>query len=95
MSACRPVIGLNSDGTAELVEHEYTGLLYDGGFEALAACMRRFIENPSWARELGENGWHVARTKYTREFYTQQVYEVLKSVVNNKNVVKTQETLGP
>lgn len=81
MSACRPVIGYDHAGTSELIEHEYTGLLYRDGPEGLAACMLRFLENPAWARQLGENAWQVARKKYTTEVYAQQVYTVLQSVV--------------
>ena len=82
MSACRPVIGYESGGTAEIIEHERTGLLYHGGPESLATCMMRFIENPGWARQLGENGWHVAREKYSIEIYSESVYQVLCSVRN-------------
>lgn len=81
MSACRPVIGYDQAGTSEIIEHELTGLLYRGGPEALANCMRQFIEDPAWARQLGNNGWYVARKKYTVEVYAQSVYEVLLSVV--------------
>ncbi len=33
MSACRPVIGYDNAGTSELIEHEYTGILYTGGYK--------------------------------------------------------------
>ena len=84
MSACRPVIGYESGGTVEIIEHEHTGLLYRGGPESLATCMIRFIENPEWARQLGENGWQVARKKYSIEVYSEKVYQVLCSVVKRK-----------
>lgn len=81
MSTCRPVIGYDNGGTSEIIEHEHTGLLYRRGPEALASCMRRFIQNPSWARQLGNNGWHVAREKYTIEAYARSYYKVLSSIV--------------
>ena len=80
MAACRPVIGCRSGGTSEVIEHEHTGLLYGDGPEALAACMGRFVEDPGWARRLGENGWRVARKKYSIEAYAESVYQVLRSV---------------
>jgi glycosyltransferase involved in cell wall biosynthesis len=80
MSVCRPVIGLNRTATPEIVEDGHTGLLFDGGAGPLAACMRQFVENPSWARTLGINGWQVAREKFNAESYTERVYELLKSV---------------
>lgn len=80
MSACRPVIGYDNAGTSELINHEYTGLLYQDGYEELAFCMKKFVENPDWARKLGENAWHIARREYSIEAYAQKVYQVLLSV---------------
>ncbi len=85
MSACLPVIGHDTGGTPELIEHEHTGLLYRGGPEELAACMERFITDPAWARTLGDNGWRVARERYTVEAYAAQVYQVLQSVVQRRH----------
>ena len=80
MSACLPVIGYDNAGTSELIENEHTGLLYQNGYEELALCMKRLVLNPKWARQLGENGWHIARQKYCTENYAQQVYDVLLSI---------------
>jgi len=85
MSACRPVIGFDQGGTSEIIEHENTGLLYRGGPDELAECMRKFLENPDWARQLGNNGWNVARHKYTIEVYSRSVYEILSSIASNRN----------
>jgi glycosyltransferase involved in cell wall biosynthesis len=81
MAACLPVIGTDRDGTLELVDHERTGLLYHDGEEGLAHCMVRFIEDPIWARKLGQQGWQVARSKFTSELYARQVYDVLQRVL--------------
>lgn len=84
MAACRPVIGYDNAGTSEIIEHEHTGLLYRGGSEALAMCMMRFIENPEWGRELGKNGWHIARQKYSIEIYSKSIYRVLQLIWSRK-----------
>ena len=81
MAACKPVIGYNSGGTAEIIENEVTGLLYNGGYEDLAYCMRRFIENPKWAQQLGINGWEKAQREYTIEICAKRVYNVLCEVL--------------
>ena len=81
MSACCPVIGFNSAGTAEIIKHEQTGLLYEHGYEQLAFYMQKVIENPDWAQQLGENGWRTARQKYCVESYAHQIYQVLNSVL--------------
>lgn len=82
MSACLPVIGYNNAGTSEIIQHGKTGLLYGGGANDLANCMKTFIERPEWARKLGENGWKVARNKYTIERYSKNIYKVLLSILN-------------
>lgn len=83
MAAARPVIGYNSTGTAELIEDGVTGLLYSGDYKDLAHCMKRFIENPKLAQELGINGWEKARREFTIELYAKRVYEVLQKVLTN------------
>ena len=86
MAASRPVIGYDNAGTSELIIHQHTGLFYHGGPEALAACMRRFIENPDWARQMGKNGWKIARKKFTTEVYAEQIYNVLQSVLTVRGI---------
>ena len=77
MSASLPVIGSNNTGTKEIIHHEYTGLLYNNGPDDLAKAMARFIENPSWARQLGLNGWQVAKENYNNEIYSDSVFKIL------------------
>ena len=84
MAAARPVIGYNSDGTAELIDNEHDGLLYNGTTGHLARCMRRFVEKPDWARSLGERGHEKASKEFTNEAYAQRVYEVLYSTLEDK-----------
>ncbi|MFB6280314.1 MAG: glycosyltransferase family 4 protein [Salinibacter sp.] len=79
MAAARPIVGRNSGGTSELVNHGVNGLLYDEGVGALADCMQRLADDPEWARELGLNGWEKAVEKFTLESYAQKMYNVLSS----------------
>jgi len=84
MSACRPVIGYDNAGTSEIIEHEQTGLLYQGGYQELAKAMKRFIDNPEWSHQMGLKGWYTARDKYTIENYASNVYQVLTSIQKNE-----------
>ena len=79
MAACLPVIGYDSGGTSEIIIHDHTGLLYLGGPESQADCMMRFIEYPEWASQMGFNGWHVARKKYSIEIYSANVFKIINS----------------
>jgi glycosyltransferase involved in cell wall biosynthesis len=83
MSACLPVIGHDSGGTTELIDHERTGLLYRNGVEDLATCMLRFVEQPTWARELGEQAWAAARIRFTREVCAEQTHEIFRRALHD------------
>jgi glycosyltransferase involved in cell wall biosynthesis len=79
MAAGRPVVGFDNAGTAELIEHERTGLLYRGGPAALANSLARLIEDPALAARLGQQAQHTARQRFTTERYAGEVYAVLRA----------------
>jgi len=81
MSTCLPVIGKNSGGTPEIIEHEKTGILYNT-FEELIAAMTKMAENPEWGRQLGLAGWQSAKERFNIEDYAANVYKVIQSVSN-------------
>ena len=81
MAAARPVIGYNSDGTAELIEHGRNGLLYDGSDADLTSCMQRLTKDPEQARVLGNNGRKEAQKNYTNEVYARHIFKILKDAV--------------
>lgn len=80
MSACKPVIGYDSGGTSELVEHGKTGLLYSGSYQQLASQMLFLLNNRSQANEIAQNAWETAYKKFTTEAYAKSVYKVLSSL---------------
>lgn len=82
MSFCRPVIGYDEGGTSELIKDGKTGLLYRGGAEELAGCMRRFLEDPSCARRMGKDGWRAAQERFTTEAHTQRMLRIFEEVLN-------------
>jgi glycosyltransferase involved in cell wall biosynthesis len=80
MAAMRPVIGRDAAGTSELVDHEVSGLLYDGSAADLANSMLCLMDNRDFARRLGETGWERVREKYTSETYARRVHQVFRHV---------------
>lgn len=53
-----PVITANAGGMAEYVQHEINGLLFaHRNPTALATQMQRFVQDPAFARRLGERGY--------------------------------------
>lgn len=95
MAACRPVIGYNSSGTAEIIQHESTGLLYSGGAEELAQQMLRLIDNPEYGWRLGAAGWEDARKRFSVERCASQVYEVYQNVLAGRSIGSCQPCHNP
>ena len=83
MAAGKPVIGHNSAGTGEIVDHGSTGLLYERAPDDLAACMRRLIEDPEFTLALGRNARKKAREEFTVEAYAAKVFKVLQSIAGS------------
>jgi glycosyltransferase involved in cell wall biosynthesis len=53
-----PVITANSGGMAEYIHHEHNGLLFTHRDpSSLADQMQRFVQNPSFASQLGQRGY--------------------------------------
>lgn len=80
MAACRPVIGYDSGGTSELIEHGRTGLLYRGEAEVLAGCMLKYAANPADARQHGAAAWQAAKDRHTTEAYAARIHDILSRI---------------
>ncbi len=58
LQARLPVITADAGGMAEYVHHEHNGLLFDHRDpSSLAVQMQRFVDDPAFARRLGERGY--------------------------------------
>jgi len=64
MSAGVPVIASRTGGLPEIVEHEQTGLLTENAPDAIAACIRRLLDDPPLAARLAAR----ARERVRRDF---------------------------
>jgi glycosyltransferase involved in cell wall biosynthesis len=81
MAYSLPVIGNNTAGTAEIIQHNHTGLLYNGSTDELVSCMKALLKDPVFARQLGNNAWHDAIEKYNIELYVDNFLAFLKKEV--------------
>ena len=79
MSACLPVIGRNSGGTPEIIVNGQTGILYDS-FSQLVDAMKDMVNDPARGREMGIEGWKVARERFNTEQYVDKIYQILQSL---------------
>jgi glycosyltransferase involved in cell wall biosynthesis len=68
----KPVIGARAGGIPDVVTHEEDGLLVPfGDAKALAAAIRRLLDNPEWAAQLGESGYQgLGRYTWDRTYDT-------------------------
>ncbi len=64
-----PIIGRNSGGTAELIEHAKDGLLFEGSEEELATRMNEVRRNYAQALTRSERGLTKARAAFSIEAY--------------------------
>ncbi len=75
-----PVVGCDRMGTAELIEHEVTGLLCDGSAPELARAIERLVTEPQLARRLGDRAREAAHGRFTDERCTRATLDVLDGV---------------
>lgn len=66
MSVGVPVIASNVAGNRDLVENERTGLLFEPGDAVqLAACIHRYIQQPSFARQMADRAMDNVNQHHT------------------------------
>lgn len=82
MAAGKAVIGWGTADLAEIVEDKMTGLLVNlGDRAALAASMRAVLENPSYARRLGDAGRARAQERFSHTRMIEQFVRLYRELV--------------
>lgn len=81
--AC-PVIGANAGGTAEIVRHNHTGMLFNSDEECLEA-MRLIATQPTLARHLTDNARQFACQNFSEEQYGQAILSIYNSLLSSCN----------
>ncbi|GFP22375.1 hypothetical protein HKBW3S06_01603, partial [Candidatus Hakubella thermalkaliphila] len=83
----KPVIGARGGATPELIQEDFTGLLYTpGDHKELDKKIRYLIDNPEIARRISENAYRWAKERSTIARYTEQVLDVLREALHRKSV---------
>ncbi len=78
-----PVIGFDAGGMAEAVEHGKTGLLVaPEDTDALAAAIRRCIDEPEFGRQLGEAGRRRMQLEFSIDTMADMHETLYESVLN-------------
>ncbi|MCR4754323.1 MAG: glycosyltransferase family 4 protein [Lachnospiraceae bacterium] len=85
MRASNPVIGSATGGTTELIQDGVTGFLYEyKDNEVLAERMKRFIDRPALAYEMGQRAYEWSVDRFTSEENVKGVMEVYESLVSKE-----------
>lgn len=83
MEYSMPVIGANVAGTAEIIEEQKTGYLYNlGEIEDLSNKMILFMEQQSLIASMGTCAYEKVCRDYTVKSNTDSVYQIIKRVIN-------------
>ena len=76
-----PIIATDVDGVADVVLDGQTGILVPPADpEALAMAIRRLIEHPDLAREMGRRGWERCATEFNVENMVKRIAGVYDEV---------------
>jgi L-malate glycosyltransferase len=81
--ACQvPVIGSDSGEIPNVIGD--AGLVFgEGNAEALQKCLRQLIEQPKFARQLGQKGYHRVIEKYTNKALAKQQLSFYQELPNS------------
>jgi glycosyltransferase involved in cell wall biosynthesis len=75
----KPVIGADSGGIPEIIEHGRTGLLFPPkDHESLASAVERILADEDLASQLAEAGHKSATDKFSQEIFVKKYVEVLR-----------------
>lgn len=81
-----PVIASRSGANEELMHDGKNGYLYDIDHpDQLAACIRRYVEQPELLAEQGEYAAQFAKENYSCEKNVSAIWQVIQEAINEKN----------
>ena len=80
MSLCRPVIAANHGGLPEIVEHAFSGFLFEpNNTDAFVAALTNYIDDRELLRQHGLNAKKVFDEKFSLNGFYQKIDSVFKS----------------
>ena len=82
MSAGVPVVASNVGGLPEIVRHGENGLLVDNALPAIAAAVRKLLDNPAFARRIGDAARRTVMERFTVDHMVRRTMEVYRQVLS-------------
>ena len=84
MAMGKPVVATEGGGPSEIITHGKSGILVPrGDSESLASAIRMLLENPIYAKELGEAGRRVVVERFTSSQQAQEIMRIYGNILNN------------
>ncbi|MGN7887973.1 glycosyltransferase family 4 protein [Dyadobacter endophyticus] len=78
-----PVVAYKSAGTAEIIDHEITGLLYHDEKNALTTQLTRLMTDDDLYKKISSRASKVARENFTIKSYADQFAQLVYSLTAN------------
>ena len=93
-----PVIAADAGGMAEYVHHEVNGLQFEHRSRRSLACqMQRFVDDPAFARRLGERGYVLSESGEIPaiESHVHEVERIYELVRHRRDSARVNNGTGP
>ena len=81
MSAGVPVVASSVGGLPEIIRHGENGLLVDNTPESIAVAVRKLLDNPAFARRLGDAARRTVMERFTVDRMVRRTMEVYRRVL--------------
>lgn len=82
MAAMRPTIASRTEGLAEIIDHERTGLLVaPDDAEDLATAIRRLVDDPALAESLARAGYNAVREQFSAGKYRKSIVDATTNLL--------------
>ena len=69
-------------GLPEIIRHGENGLLVDNTPQAIAAAVRQLLDNPAFARRIGEAARRTVMERFTVDQMVRRTMEVYREVLS-------------
>ncbi len=82
MSLGKPIVASRIGGLAEIIQHEVNGVhVFPGDPSSIAWGVNRVLEDPDFARRIGENARKIVKTKYEWNIIAEKTIEVYRKAL--------------
>jgi glycosyltransferase involved in cell wall biosynthesis len=82
-----PVVGLATTELVTVIQNGYSGIIHTD-LNYLINQMKKLLNDPAYARQLGEKGQQAVRERFNINRFAADWYELVTHVIKNRNLKK-------